>query len=76
MPIWLVNLLAQLAIQFGIPYLLKVIPGIPPAVIEIIEELLKKLQDPKVSNSSARKSAIHKIKKCTVGCPPETKSDK
>lgn len=75
MPGWLISLLATLAIKFGIPWIIKKWPGIPQQVIDIINELLSKLNDPNQSNSAAKKVAIFKIKECTgVGCPPKLPS--
>lgn len=74
MPAWLVPIVVQIAVKFGVPWLLKVIPGIPQVVIDIINDLLNKLADPTQSNSAAKKDAIDKIKKCTGSfCPPDVK---
>lgn len=72
MPPWLISLAATLAIKFGIPWVIKMWPGIPQQVIDIINELLGKLKNPAESNSAAKKLAIVKIKECTgTGCPPK-----
>lgn len=77
MPSWIVPLI-KMAISIGSPYLLQLIQkwikGLPPEILDIINELIKSLTDPKVSNSTARKVAKQKLKECTgVGCAPETK---
>lgn len=63
MPSWLISLLVNLAIKIGFPYLIKLIPGIPQAILDIIQKLLEELQKPQVSNSAAKKTAIASIRK-------------
>jgi hypothetical protein len=74
MPSWLIQILVTIAIKVGIPYLAKLIPGIPQSVIDVIEQLLSDLQDPKKSNSASKKRALKRIKEVHrgVGSPPDT----
>lgn len=79
LPSWLIPLI-KMAISIGSPYLLKLIQGwiknLPPEVLDIINELIKALTDPTVSNKEAKRAAKAKLKACTgVGCAPETKRD-
>lgn len=56
MPPWLLKLLAQLAISIGIPALLKIVPGLDPALVEkiikIIEEVIGSTKQAKVDAMS------------------------
>lgn len=77
LPGWLYQLI-KLAITVGSPYLLKAIQGwiknLPADVIQIINDLIKSLTQPNISNSIARKTARNRLKQCQgVGCPPEVK---
>ena len=73
MPSWLINALVSIAIKVGLPWVIQNFPGIPQQVIDIINELLKNLQDPSQSNSAAKKQALAAVKACTVGCEAEVK---
>lgn len=76
MPTWLILLLIKLAIKFGSAWLLKKFPWLPKEVQDIIEWLLEQLKKPNVSNSVAKKKAIHNIKACYgIGCPIDLKKD-
>lgn len=79
MPVWLWPIL-KLAISIGSPYLLNWIKekfkNLPVEVIDIINELIKSILDPKVSTKEAKRHAKSKLKACVgVACPSETKSD-
>ena len=76
-PSWLYALI-KLAIQVSSPFLLEVIKKyatkLPAEVIDLIDDFIDSLLNPKVSNSAARKSAIGKLKQCKgIACPPELK---
>lgn len=72
MPHWLLQLLVTLAVQFGIPWLLKAFPWLPKEVIAIIEELLKALQDQKMEKKALIKEAKQNIAACYgPNCPKE-----
>lgn len=78
MPAWLINIIVSLAIKVGIPWVVQHIPGIPQAVIDIITQLLNDLNNPKVSNSAAKKMAVAQVKALReqasgVARSPETK---
>lgn len=73
-PAWMISFLIQAAVKFGLAWAIKQFPGLPAEVIKIIEDFLEEIKKPHVSNSSAKKTAIAKIKDCYgVGCPTETK---
>lgn len=74
MPAWLLQILITIAIKIGVPALLKYFPGVPQQVVDIINQLLDSLKDPKQSNSAAKKIAISSVKDfCTTGCESDTK---
>lgn len=62
MPVWLIQILITLAIKFGLPWILKKFPSIPPEVIKIIEELIQKLEghkeEQKALVAEAKKKAL------------------
>jgi len=61
-PAWLINLLVSLAIKIGLPYVAKLFPWLPKEILAIIEELLNDLTNPDISNSSAKKRALRKMR--------------
>ena len=69
MPAWLLSMLIELAIKIGVPALIKYVPWIPQEVVAIINSLLEQLNNPKVSNSMAKKSARAKIRKALQVTP-------
>lgn len=62
MPSWLLQLIINLAIKIGVPAIIKYFPKIPAEIIAVINELLAALNNPKVSNSSAKKVALLKVR--------------
>lgn len=79
-PPWILPII-RLFITIGSPYLLgwikEKVKNLPADVIEIINELIKSLLDPKVDNASAKRSAKAKLKECRgVACPTDVKHDK
>lgn len=74
MPSWIINLLIQLIIKMGFPWLIQFIiekfPNIDPAILDILQKLLDELSSPKVPNPIARaKANLAFKKKCHgVGC--------
>ena len=73
MPNWLLQIIVTLAIRVGVPELVKLFPKIPQEVIDIINKLLDALNNPTVSNSSAKKMAISQVRDYVVGQAPDTK---
>lgn len=71
MPSWLIQLLVGLAIKVGIPYLVKLLPGIPPEVIQVIEELIKQLQGANQTKQAAKQDAHQRIRKVITGQAPD-----
>jgi hypothetical protein len=57
MPAWLLNLLIKLAIDFGLPFLLKKFPWIPGEVKQIIEELLAQIKE-----ANGQKAEVRRVK--------------
>ena len=64
MPAWLIQLLITLAINFGLPWLLKKFPWIPPEVRKIIEDLINKLKDHKEQKEVLVSEAKQKVREC------------
>lgn len=74
MPAWLLAIVKML-IQYGGPmalsWALSWLKAKYPEWAKVIEDLIKELQNPEVSNSAARKKAI---KRCDgIGCAPDLK---
>lgn len=61
MPIWL-SILVSIAIRLGMPYLLKLVPGLPAGVLEEIQALIAALTADKKQHRARRKSAIRNAK--------------
>lgn len=72
MPAWLLAIIVQTVIKFGAPWLINAImkaPKIPQEIKDVLQKLLDALGDPKVSNSSAKKTALSELKECLgVAC--------
>lgn len=64
MPAWLIQIIVTLAIKFGIPFILKRFPGIPPEVIKIIEDLISKLTQHSEQKSIIVGQAKADLRKC------------
>lgn len=69
-------------IKYGPQWVIELLPKMPQWIQKvlasdlaksIIADLIKAFNNPKASNSAARKMAANKLKSCTVGCAPETK---
>jgi len=61
-PVWLLNLIIQVAIKVGLPWVITKFPKIPSEVVAIIEQLIKDLNNTKVSNSVSKKIAIAMVR--------------
>jgi len=74
MPNWVIALLIQLAIKFGIPWIVKMLPNISPDILKIIEELLNGIKGVAEDKKELKRSAIKKVGKCYgVACEPSLK---
>jgi hypothetical protein len=75
MPSFLIGIIVNLAIRFGMAALVKRFPGIPPEVIAVIEQLLKILSTPGLSREQkkeAEKKAKKRVKDVCNGVACET----
>jgi hypothetical protein len=72
---WLISLIISFALRFGLAWLVKRFPWLPPGVVEILEELLTNLKMKKMEKKQAVREAKAKIKKVCTGtaCPTELK---
>lgn len=76
MPSWLIIIIIQLAVKFGLPQLIKLFPKLPVEVVQIVNDLLAKLADHKEEKVSMKKEAVVKIKECLgVACPTDIKGE-
>lgn len=74
MPGWLIMILVNLALKFGVPWLLKKFPWLPPNIAEIIEDLVGKVKGAKATKKEAYKEAKRKIRECQgTACAPQVK---
>lgn len=64
MPAWLIQLIITLAVKFGLPWILKKFPGIPPEVMKVIEELLGNLATHKEEKAKLVAEAKEKVAAC------------
>lgn len=66
MPSWILNLLIQLIIKMGFPWIVKFLidkfPGLDPAILDILKKLLEGLESSSVPNSVARAFAKKQFK--------------
>lgn len=71
MPFWL-TIIINLALRFGVPWLLKKFPFLPPNIREIIEKLIGDLDVKKAEKKELVAKAKAEIKACTgPNCPVE-----
>ncbi len=71
MPFWLV-ILINMALRFGVPWLLKRFPFLPPNIREIIEKLIGDLDVKKAEKRDLVAKAKADIKACVgPNCPVE-----
>lgn len=76
MPVWLINILVNIAIKVGLPWVVQKFPKLPQEIVDIISELLEQLKNPNISNSVANKQAIARVNEfCTSGCEAKIKKD-
>ena len=61
MPYW-VRILVSIAVKLGIPWLLKVFPGIPATVVAEIQALIEELTKAKQVHKAARRKRIREVK--------------
>lgn len=77
MPGWLLTLILQVVVKFGLPALITAVMNYSktPAEVKIIlQKLLDALENPTVSNSAARKTAVAELKECVgVACQVDPK---
>lgn len=76
-PSWL-YVLIKLAIQLASPAILELVKKyastLPAELVDIIDDFIDSLLNPKVSNSVAKKAALGKLRECQgVGCAPKLK---
>lgn len=70
-PAWLLKLLITIAVNLGLPWLLKAFPWIPKAVIDAIEAALNEIKPVKAQLKDAKQAAIEKC--VGVACAANTK---
>ncbi len=80
MPGWLIGWVISLLVKFGLAWLVKKLPWLPPEVIELLRELLSIKQDPNKSDQEKRmaeRETRRRIRRvCNgVGCAPDLKGD-
>jgi hypothetical protein len=54
MPNWLINILIDLALKVGVPYLLKLFPWLPQNLMDIIQNFIDDIK----GHSTARKATV------------------
>lgn len=64
MPAWLIQLIVTLALQFGLPFVQKLFPKLPPEVIALIQALIEKL----LGHKEEKKTLIQDTKKQIAAC--------
>lgn len=80
MPAWLISLLLNFVLKFGIPWILdwlrKRFPNLLPTAGPILTQYVKDVEEAKMSKKEARKRAHDRLKECSgLGCPPDLKRE-
>jgi hypothetical protein len=78
MPGWILSLIISFALRLGLAWLIKRFPNLPPEILDLLEDLISKKQDPRLSTEEKKQAEAETRKKikevCTgVGCPSDTK---
>lgn len=67
MPAWIINIIITLAVRFGLPWLLKLLPWLPAEAERVIEELLENLKIHRAEKKEVVSAAKEKIKTVCKG---------
>lgn len=74
MPSWMIELLVNLAMQFGIPWLTEKFKWVPTEFWQVVKDILKYVQA-----ADDKKEAVKTVRSqlgCVgIGCPPDLKGN-
>lgn len=82
MPAFIINLVLQLVLKFGIPWLLdwlkKRFPWlpIPEQIVPVLQDYIRDVKEAKITKQMARRRAHTRLRECYgVACPMDTVKD-
>lgn len=80
MPTWIIGIILDLVLKFGIPWIIEFIrkrwPNLLPTVGPVLTEYVKDINDGVLSKAEARRKARQRLRECHgIACPADLKRD-